>query len=100
MAKTNWMQHSGEILPLLERFPLTDPGQSERHKRRLFTLSHDAAATSNPAGAAGAMTVGLKGPLQTPDPQHSTPAPVCCGWRQRKSQHRDSNLQGDGKVLK
>lgn len=96
MAETNWMQHSGEILSLLRTFPLTDPGQSEWHKRGVFALSHDAAAASNPAGAAGAVTVGLTAPCR---PQNLSTA-ICCRWRQRKSQHRDSNLQGDGKVLK
>lgn len=69
MPKTDWMQQSGEILPLLKTLPLTDPGQSEWHKGWLFTLSPDAAATPNPAGS---VTVGrAHSTLQTPEPQHS-----------------------------
>lgn len=90
--QTLWWQKptGGSTLSLLQTFPLTELGPSEWHKRWLFTLSPHAAATSNPAGAAA---VGLTAPCT---PQKLSTA-LCCGWRQRKSQHRDSNLQGSGK---
>lgn len=55
-----WQIPTGcSTLSLLQTFPLTELGQSEWHKRWLFTLSPRAAATSNPAGAAA---VGLTAP--------------------------------------